>query len=336
MSRSPFIVRNEPRSLLRSRHRTSNRPIAVPLPDSVLIPPPYPPPIAVNRNVLRVMQLTNYHYVVPARQVCTTLRLIPPVGRGFQRRLEHELQVAPLPFQKDCYRDAFGNEMVDVRIDNVREYLTFVVELVVETHCAYSERGQSLPLAVLAEVGTDISPYLYTTARTLPNPQLKAIANDIASDQDTENDPLGHLVAICDRVHREMDFAIGVTNVETTAAEAWGRRRGVCQDYSHITLTLCRLSGIAARYVSGFVPGEGVMHAWIEALLPLPGNTGSDLYWFAYDPTYNKWVNENYISIAVGRDYGDITPTSGTYFGGESLLSYRNCVERLSQEVILL
>lgn len=336
MSHAHFTVREGQKSLLRSRRWAMNRPIAVALPDATFLPPPFPTPVAINHSVLRVMQLTNYRYAIPAKQIRTSLRLIPPAGRGLQRRLEHDIRVAPIPHEQTAYRDTFGNEIFEVRVDQVSEHLTFAIEVVVETHCAYSEAGISLPLLMRADDGLDISPFLEMTPRTRPDPQLNAIARDIAAVYNPDTDPIGHFVAICKRVHKEMDFTIGATDVDTTAAQAWIRRRGVCQDYSHITLTLCRISGIAARYVSGFVPGEGVMHAWVEALLPLPGNTGSDLYWFAYDPTYNKWVNENYISIAVGRDYGDITPTSGTYFGGKSHLSYRNRVERLSKEVVLL
>jgi len=77
------------------------------------------------------------------------------------------------------------------------------------------------------------------------------------------------------------------------------------------------------------------MHAWVEALLPVPGRTGPAC-WFGYDPTYNQWVGDSYIAVANGRDYGDITPTSGTYYGGPNHLTFRNRVERLSREIILL
>lgn len=88
---------------------------------------------------------------------------------------------------------------------------------------------------------------------------------------------------------------------------------GVCQDYTHIMLAICRLAGLSARYVSGLLPGEGQMHAWVEVLLP--GAAQRPPTWVGYDPTHQRRCDERYITVAVGRDYQDIAPTSGYYEG---------------------
>ena len=94
--------------------------------------------------------------------------------------------------------------------------------------------------------------------------------------------------------------------------------KGVCQDYAHIMLALLRLLGIPARYVSGHLLGEGVAHAWLEALFDDPLAPGGVAV-IAYDPTHHRRAGLNYITVAVGRDYRDVAPTSGSFrapYGG--------------------
>lgn len=118
-------------------------------------------------------------------------------------------------------------------------------------------------------------------------------------------------------VFDEMEYAPGVTGVRTTAAEAFARRRGVCQDYAHVMLALCRLCGLPARYVSGHLLGEGGTHAWVEVLLPDPDHPSRFLA-RAFDPTHGREPGLNYVTVAIGRDYGDVAPTSGTYVAPHS------------------
>jgi transglutaminase-like putative cysteine protease len=280
--------------------------------------------------------MTNYHYLVPATRVRTELRLVPPTLHGWQKLLAHRIQVAPLPHSMPWRKDAFGNEIVEAHHEKVAEFLTFAVEITVETRCAFTQEGLPLPTPILPRPHEPIDQYREVTWRTMPDDSLKETARALEKTGSPDHAPLRFFASVGDRVHREMTFASGSTSVETRATEAWANRHGVCQDFSHITLTLCRLCGIPARYVSGFVPGEGVMHAWVEALLPLGTGANASPYWFAYDPTYNKWVDDGYVAVAVGRDYSDISPTSGTYYGGGSTLSYRNRVTRQEREVILL
>jgi transglutaminase-like putative cysteine protease len=107
---------------------------------------------------------------------------------------------------------------------------------------------------------------------------------------------------------------MGVTGVQTPAAMALHLGRGVCQDYAHLALVVLRLIGVPARYVSGHLLGEGAPHAWIEALLPDP-ELPDRLRAVAYDPTHGRPTRLDYITVAVGRDYADIAPTSGSFSG---------------------
>src|SRR5438270_6377221 len=115
-----------------------------------------------------------------------------------------------------------------------------------------------------------------------------------------------------------LDFRLLTTpRVDSPIDEALRLRKGVCQDYAHITITLARQLGIPCRYVSGYLyqpvrsqdrsSGEAT-HAWVEAYLP-------DLGWVGFDPTNNTTTDERHIRVAIGRDYADVPPTRGVYRG---------------------
>jgi transglutaminase-like putative cysteine protease len=139
---------------------------------------------------------------------------------------------------------------------------------------------------------------------------LLALAQQLAA----EHAHSAHLAeAFMRAVHARMRYELGVTGVSTSASQAFALGGGVCQDYAHVMIALCRLRGLPARYVSGYLPAEGVMHAWAEVLVADPA-TGRDL-WVAYDPTHARRADESYITVAIGRDYADVTPSSGFYTG---------------------
>ena len=108
-----------------------------------------------------------------------------------------------------------------------------------------------------------------------------------------------------------MRYVPDVTNVATTAAQAFAQGTGVCQDYAHIMLVLCRLNGLAARYVSGHLIGEGGTHAWVE-VIGEPLGDGTVPVW-GFDPTHRRTTTLNYVFVAAGRDFADVTPTSGCF-----------------------
>ncbi|EOM76407.1 transglutaminase-like enzyme [Rhodococcus rhodnii LMG 5362] len=144
---------------------------------------------------------------------------------------------------------------------------------------------------------------------------LSALARELRGGRT----PVEAVIATCDRVYEEMDYVPGATAVHTSAVQAWNERKGVCQDYAHLTLVLLRSMGIPSRYVSGYlhpkpdaVIGDtvtGESHAWIEAW------TGS---WWGYDPTNAKHVGEQHVTIGVGRDYSDVPPLQGIFSGGRA------------------
>lgn len=116
------------------------------------------------------------------------------------------------------------------------------------------------------------------------------------------------VIDICQLLFQEIKYQSGSTNVDTTAEEAFSQGCGVCQDYAHILISLLHIAGIPARYVTGFIIGEGESHAWVEFL-----DHGR---WYGIDPANNKLVNDEYIKIAKGRDAKDCMINRGIMHGG--------------------
>lgn len=277
-------------------------------------------------HTLRVTHSLNYRYPAPVRDVSTRLRLLPPPVRGAQRLVDGSFHLAPLPIASQRHIDPFGNVLLEVRHEKVWQHLTLVFTMEVETAATYAADGQVLPALLAAAEGVPpqgADLFREPTALTTPDAALEEALRETLLP--LPDDPARRAWALCQRVYAAMRYRPGTTTIDTTAAEAWTARGGVCQDYAHVLLTLCRLAGLPARYVSGFLPGEGAMHAWVEVLLP-----GG---WAALDPTHDRWVNERYVTVAVGRDYRDITPTSGTFVGSApGPLSHRSKVESLRTE----
>lgn len=121
------------------------------------------------------------------------------------------------------------------------------------------------------------------------------------------------------RIHADFDYDSTATTVTSTVADALDKRAGVCQDFAHVALACLRAHGVAARYVSGYLAtqpppgkervfGADASHAWLAVWLP-----GTD-QWLAIDPTNDQWAGDRYVTVAWGRDYGDVSPVKGIIF----------------------
>ena len=189
--------------------------------------------------------------------------------------------------------DSFGNVTVDVTVPRVDDTVEFVLDV-------ESDADKGSPHDTLVD-----QRYLRHTRLTAPDEAMTELVSGAGGVD---------VAALCARVHRSLDYQWGVTGVRTTASEALAGGLGVCQDYAHIMLTACRIVGLPARYVSGHLTGEGGSHAWVEILHPNPRRRTT---WTAegWDPTHNRRVNGDYLVVAVGRDYADAAPLSGSYEG---------------------
>lgn len=144
--------------------------------------------------------------------------------------------------------------------------------------------------------------YRYPSELTKPGPALRTLYEESAVPDTL---PLARAQFWMDILQTHFRYESGVTNVATTAEQALAGGAGVCQDYAHVLLSLCRLDGIPARYTVGYLIGEGETHAWVEIF--------DGTCWYGMDPTHNRMINSDYIKVTSGRDYCDCILDKG-YF----------------------
>jgi transglutaminase-like putative cysteine protease len=179
------------------------------------------------------------------------------------------------------------------------------------------DRVEFLVEAVIERIGPGCDVLLPATALTDPRMlrPTRLTAADAAIQELAETmaspDRVATAERFCAYVHDAITYEYGVTSVSSTAAQALAGGRGVCQDSAHVMIALCRAVGIPARYVSGHLLGEGGTHAWLEVIVADPAGARA----MAYDPCNGRRAGKDYLTVAIGRDYTDVAPTSGTYFG---------------------
>jgi transglutaminase-like putative cysteine protease len=265
----------------------------------------------VSEATYLVEQELRYEYPGPISDLRHRLMILPRERHGDQRRLSHSLEVSP-DVPAHAAADAFGNPVVMVAAPVVRESIAFGLRTVLRRRA----------VASLPRVSRDLLRerlLLAPTQLTRPDGALLEAAGELRG---RHRDPFELAHAINTFVHAEMRYVPDSTGVHTTAAEAFAQRSGVCQDYAHVMLSIARSCGIASRYVSGHLIGEGGTHAWVELVLP----EGPRAVAVALDPTHGRAVTLKYVVVAVGRDYDDVAPTSGTFCGPGGRLSSRRKV----------
>jgi transglutaminase-like putative cysteine protease len=256
---------------------------------------------AARRASYQLRQTFRYEYPEPIQDLNHRLIVIPPERFGDQRRLRHQLSVGGDGVTFEDRRDRFGNIVFDVFAPRVSSAIEFVAEVSVERHASVQHR---LPDGWLAEA------YLLQPSQlTAADDWIRRAAEHLSASASWG---LELADRVNDWVYQSMTYRAGVTGVRTTAAEALALGVGVCQDYAHLMLAICRACGLPSRYVSGHLLGQGGTHAWVEVVLPTRDGTGDAIAW-AFDPTHASRGGLGYVTIAVGGDYSDVAPTSGTY-----------------------
>ena len=259
----------------------------------------------------RLRQRFTYSYDGPAHDLVHRLVVVPPARHGDQRLVSGTVEVSD-PAADVCWHDDdFGNRHCVVRVAQVPSRLELAVEVVVDRGAA----GTLQPATLQQPAGTQPpggQPSAGVRAR-LSRPSALTAADGhiraLATRHAVPGDVLATADAFCALVQERIAYGFGATDVDTTAAQALAVGTGVCQDQAHLMLALCRTQGIAARYVSGHLVGQGGTHAWTEVLVP--GRHRA----VAFDPCHGRRADARYVTVAVGRDYRDVPPTSGSYHG---------------------
>lgn len=251
-----------------------------------------------------VRQVFDYEYPGRIYELRHQLMVIPPAVFGDQHRSVYSLQVSEAG-EVLTRMDAFANTVIDVHIPLVERSITFATWMTIE------RAGPPGPRALPASSLNDPR-LLAVTNRTTPDAAIEQAATEIGA-----GGARGLRLAeqVTQWVHSHLEYRRGVTGVQTTAAEALAIGGGVCQDYSHLMIAICRLLRLPALYVSGHQLGEGGTHAWVEVLVPAADGSNAAEGW-PFDPTHGCPGDLTYVSVAVGRDYGDVAPTSGSYRAG--------------------
>ena len=267
---------------------------------------------------VRVAHATTYAYETPARAITQVLRLTP---RGYDGLTVHDWTVdADADVRLRPSEDAFGNITHLLSVDGPVQTLTLTVRgdvTTFDTGGVVHGAPDRLP--------PDI--YLRTTPLTAPDAALE----DFVGALRAAGDPLDQLHALLAALTGEVTFDTAATEAVTTAAQAFARRRGVCQDLAHIFIAGARLLGYPARYVSGhLVRHDGVdqeaSHAWAEALAP-------GLGWVGFDPANGICPTEFYVRVAVALDYLGAAPVRGArQGGGTETMSVKVAVEQAPQQ----
>lgn len=282
---------------------------------------------------LQITHATRYDYL-PAVEIAQHMAYLQPVNNRYQKLLSHSLDISPTPTQMTQTLDVFGNPRCFFSLQSPHTVLDVVANSVVHTV------GRALPLSLSSweqtreqyryqsgghfDAATEFvfaSPFCprtpefaaYARPSFVPGLSVLAVAQDLMQ-----------------RIHTDFVYESQSTQINTPALVALAQRKGVCQDFAHIMIACLRTLGIAARYVSGYLltqpapgtvklKGSDASHAWVAVYAPdlPPGER-----WCDFDPTNNRagWHSpgEDYVTLATGRDFSDVSPIRGVIHGGAS------------------
>jgi transglutaminase-like putative cysteine protease len=263
---------------------------------------------------LSILHRTTFTYAGKAHDSFNEVRL-RPIDDAFQKCAAFDLRLEPVASPQE-YGDFYGNTIHYFDIADGHTKLIVEAQSIVETtpnddrppvpSVASSDLERSAEREMFAE--------FYTSSHYVPlEVELWREAQDALCDG--RSDVWNEVCRLGRHIYRTFAYKPKTTGVSTRANDALKLRMGVCQDFAHVHLGLCRSLGIPARYVSGYFfnttrrPREiEASHAWIEAYVPGYG-------WAAFDPTHDRPADDRYVKVAVGRDYADIRPINGTYRG---------------------
>ena len=218
------------------------------------------------------------------------LRVIPPDTEA-QKILSCSLNISSSVATKQTI-DAFGNNVTAGYIQGDHRFLDFEIKGTAEVDSS----KHSIFLMPC---------YLYQSEYTVPDEELKGFYSELKDN--CTGKPADRAVYFSDILSDLIEYKKGVTTTATTAAEAFAMRAGVCQDFSHILISLLRMDGIPARYIAGLAFCDGETHSWVEYW------TGD--HWEGIDPANNCPVNDDYLVISMGRDFRDCAIDRGVMFG---------------------
>lgn len=257
--------------------------------------------------LLRISHETKLSYTSPVSETVFEVRMAPPSNED-QTAMGYNLRIGPQA-PVTSYRDGFGNR---VDLFNIASYYR---ELIIQaTSFVRTHRRNGLDRLQEVHQG-DGEHEPIETVEYLQHSPLVDRSEALSGFVSTLPEPSGSYSAIIrrilDAIHHRLGFEEQVTTARTPLGEVLELGRGVCQDFAHLFLGVCRNQGIPARYVSGYInhPGEIATHAWCQVW------AGPKAGWVDVDPTRGDFVGDDHVVTAIGRDYSDVPPNRGLWKG---------------------
>ena len=270
--------------------------------------------------LLEIRHITQYHYDTPVRESVMELWM-QPRKLATQRLVSFDLELDP-GAQLFSYADSFGNAVHHFDVPQPHDRLNITARSAVETHAPQLaqegvDRGEWDRLRsdfVMAECFDFLQPHGYAVS----TPALEAFIARHKLDELKHFDPYTALQKLNEAIYGALEYEAGVTEADSPIDLALEKGAGVCQDFAHIMIAVCRRWGLPARYVSGYLftnradgkdrSDPDASHAWVEVFLPT-------LRWVGFDPTNNILTGDRHVSVAVARDYADVPPSRGVFKG---------------------
>ncbi len=283
--------------------------------------------------LLEVRHVTRYTYDQPVRESVMELWMQPQKGAR-QRLVSFDLEINPAA-QLFSYADTFGNAVYHFDVPQPHARLTITARSAVETQ-APAPLPDGLDGGEWDRLRSDFVrgenfDFLRPHGFAVETPALRAFMAQKNLGGPRSRCPLTAVRELSRVVYESFAYETGVTRADSPIDEVLIAGRGVCQDFAHVMLAVCRSWGVPARYVSGYLftdrkagdrSDPDATHAWVEVFLP-------SLRWVGFDPTNNIEAGERHIACAVGRDYSDVPPSKGVFKGeAESELSVGVSVRR--------
>lgn len=280
---------------------------------------------------LEVMHETHYRYAAPVTQA-QHLAYLQPLQDTRQQLLVHELDIDPAPPQLLHDLDGYGNARTLFSLSLPHRGL-----LVQARSRVALQPLAALPAAGLSPRWEDVRRRLryeagarYDAAVEFAQPSPYVPRLQVLRDYGAASFGAGVPVAVgalelMHRIHEDFEFRSASTEIDTPLLQAFEQRSGVCQDFAHLMIAALRMLGLAARYVSGYLltrppagqeqmVGADASHAWVQVYCPdTPGLPDG---WLELDPTNDLVPDVGHVRLALGRDYGDVTPLRGVIRGG--------------------
>jgi transglutaminase-like putative cysteine protease len=269
--------------------------------------------------IYSVSHITRHLYQSPVSQSLNELRLTPRSLPG-QRVRETHLDIDPEPASWLSRQDYFGNEVTTVAICEPHRRFVIEAKSVVELQPAeaggspgvsWEEARDRVASQGDEEMLTAIE-YVFDSPFVSTGGELA----DYARPSFTPGRPLAEaLQELSHRIHHEFKYKPDSTSIDMPLLDVLRNRQGVCQDFAHVMIGALRSLRLPARYTSGYLrsssgnQGAEASHAWVSAFVPGSG-------WLSFDPTNDVMPSDGHVILALGRDYGDVTPVKGVALGG--------------------